>query len=136
MFNTCSQNSGCAPPRAPKQHVHARAEQNVGGGKFSEVTEAGFCHERHSSYKCPQRLFDLQRVLLMLIPFGTPCTVPRRQTKRTFTKTPFMSLTSMFACDMCKTRAPKHIRKYLYVQIIIVFCFCSACRCCTCFAFF
>ena len=39
---------------------------------------------------------------LMLIPFGRPSAEPRRRT----TKTPPMTLTPMFACDMCKTRAP------------------------------
>ena len=88
-----------------KQHIYARAEQNVGGGKFSEITESGFCHAHHSSYKCPQRLFDPLRVLLMLIPFGTPCTSATSANKRIFTKTPSLTTTSMFACDMCKTRA-------------------------------
>ena len=39
----------------------------------------------------------------MLLPFGTPCTTSAN--KGSFTKTPSMTLTSMFACDMCKTRA-------------------------------
>ena len=34
-----------------KQYVDARAEQYVGGDKFSEVTKAGFCHAQHSFYK-------------------------------------------------------------------------------------
>ena len=33
-----------------KQYVDARAEQYVGGDKFSEVTKAGFCHAQHSFY--------------------------------------------------------------------------------------
>ena len=85
------------------QHIYARAEQNVGGGKFSEITQAGFFHEHHSSHTCPQRLFDPLRVLLMLLPFGAPCTTSANE--GFFTKAPSMTLTSMFACDMCKTHA-------------------------------
>ena len=55
--------------------------------------------------------------LLMLIPFGAPCTKPRRQTN-TVSYTPFVTLT----CDMCKTRAQN-----THEQYFLMF-FCYLCR--------
>ena len=66
-----------------KQHIERRAKQHVGGGKFSETTEARFCHAHH---------------------------FPRRQTngfskKNTKNKTLSMTSTSMSVCEVCRTRA-------------------------------
>ena len=88
-----------------KQHICSRAEQNVGCGKFSGMTEAGFRHG----------------ILLMLIPFGTPCSVPRRQTK-TLKKTPSTTLTSIFACEMCKTRAQNTHDESTRSNMFLFFC--------------
>ena len=71
----CSNGGYAATSR--KQHIYARAEQHVGGGKFTSTTEAGFCHEPHSSCKCPHRLPDPLRVLLILIPFAAQCHVSK-----------------------------------------------------------
>ena len=98
----CSQTAG-AHRHEPPATYSCTCRTKCGGGKFSGVTQACFWHEHHTSHTCPQRLFDPLRVLLMLLPFGTPCTMSANE--GIFTKTPSMTLSSMFACDMCKTRA-------------------------------
>ena len=45
----CSKKLLVRTATSRKQHLYASAEQNVGGGKFSEITKGGFCHEHHSS---------------------------------------------------------------------------------------
>ena len=100
VFTTC----GCAPPRAASNiliHVPNKRWEVAS----SQKQQRRISTTHHSSYKCPQRLVDPMHVLLMLIPFGTSCILPRRQTNASSTKTRSMTLTSIFSCDMCKTLA-------------------------------